>query len=122
VLAERAALLDGFTGRMVALRRAYAQINDVWPIDDLVAAMQTGTRMTYHPDHARAEVEHLPLLIAHAEKTLEAVVAKRESDAHRTGNAVPPASASQDKQIGMERRISVARAALRSAETALAAK
>jgi alpha-glucosidase (family GH31 glycosyl hydrolase) len=122
VLAERAALLDGFAGRMVALRRAYAQINDVWPIDDLVAAMQTGTRMTYHPDHARTEVEHLPLLIASAKKTLEAMVAKRESDARSTGDLVAPVSVSPDRQIGMERRISVARAALQSAEMLLAVK
>jgi alpha-glucosidase len=66
-------LLDGFAGKMAALRRAYDATNSIWPIDDLVAAMQTGNRISYHPENARAEILKLPTLVSHAMAALDGI-------------------------------------------------
>jgi hypothetical protein len=62
-LAARAKL-NGFAGQMVRLRQAYDQLSNDFPAtsavpDELTIAMQTGNRIGYHPDTARAEVEAL---------------------------------------------------------------
>ncbi len=54
-------LLDGFAGRMVRLREAYDALARDFPAtsavpDDLTLAMQTGNRIGYHPETARAEM------------------------------------------------------------------
>jgi hypothetical protein len=55
-------LLEGFTGRMHRLREAYNTISADYPAtpgvpDDLTISMQTGNRIGYHPQTARAEIE-----------------------------------------------------------------
>ena len=67
------AMLDGFAGEMTSLRHAYDDTNSTWPIDDLVAAMQTGDRITYHPETAFAEVQRLPQLCRSALTSLNAI-------------------------------------------------
>jgi len=66
-------LLDGFAGKMSALRQAYDDTNSVWPTDDLVAAMQTGNRIGYHPENAHAEILKLPQLISSALASLDRI-------------------------------------------------
>jgi alpha-glucosidase len=62
-LTARRAELDGFAGIMTRLRGAYDAMNRTQPIssppDVLVDAMQTGDRLSYHPENAAAEFAHL---------------------------------------------------------------
>jgi len=55
--------LDGFAGTMTRLRGAYDAMNQANPIaeppDVLVDAMQTGDRLSYHPETAVEEIAHL---------------------------------------------------------------
>jgi len=64
--------LDGFAGAMARLRGAYDAMNQTWPVsdppDELIDAMQTGDRLTYHPEKAQEEIvrfrEQLPKALA----------------------------------------------------------
>jgi alpha-glucosidase len=62
-LEQREAELDDFAGTMTRLREAYDALNQTWPIgwspDDLVDAMQTGDRLSYHPELAGEQLTHL---------------------------------------------------------------
>jgi alpha-glucosidase len=55
--------LDGFAGVMARLRGAYDALNQTFPVsappDILVEAMQTGDRLSYHPERAIEEIAHL---------------------------------------------------------------
>ncbi len=69
-LAQRGQL-DGFAGQMHRLRQAYDQLSNDYPAtlavpDALTVAMQTGNRIGYHPETARAEVAALPARYADA--------------------------------------------------------
>jgi alpha-glucosidase len=65
--------LDGFAGAMTRLREAYDQFNKTFPIawspDELIDAMQTGDRLSYHPQQAGE-------LIAHYREVLPQAIAK----------------------------------------------
>jgi alpha-glucosidase len=69
---KRHAELDGFAGALTRLRDAYDALNQTWPIgwspDDLIDAMQTGDRLSYHPELAREQIPRmyamLPKLVA----------------------------------------------------------
>jgi alpha-glucosidase len=112
-LLGRTTALDGFAGKIAALRRAYAQISDLGFDDDLIVAMQTGGRMTYHPDHARVEVERLPLLISSAQKKLEIMaIALKKSDYHTDNNGTLDSSPEANRKQIIDRRIGIARVAL----------
>jgi len=62
-LEQREAELDDFAGTMTRLREAYDALNQTWPIgwspDELVDAMQTGDRLSYHPEVAGEQITHL---------------------------------------------------------------
>jgi len=62
-LVARQADLDGFAGMMTRLREAYDSLNQIWPLgwspDALEDAMQTGDRLSYRPQNAAAEIDHL---------------------------------------------------------------
>jgi alpha-glucosidase (family GH31 glycosyl hydrolase) len=66
----RRAELDGFAGAMTRLREAYDTLNQTFPLawspDSLTDAMQTGDRLTYRPQTAQAELEHLRAVLPHA--------------------------------------------------------
>ena len=66
-LEKQRADLDGFAGTMTRLREAYDTLNQTWPIgwspDDLVDAMQTGDRLSYHPELAAEQIAHLHALL-----------------------------------------------------------
>jgi alpha-glucosidase len=55
--------LDGFAGAMARLRGTYDALHQTWPVSDppdtLIDAMQAGDRLSYHPEHAVAEIAHL---------------------------------------------------------------
>ncbi len=69
-LAARDSELDGFTGLMTRLHEAYDSLNQVWPLgwspDALVDSMQTGDRLSYHPQNAAAEFDHLRAVLPQA--------------------------------------------------------
>jgi alpha-glucosidase len=52
--------LDGFAGAMTRLRGAYDAMHLTWPVSDppdvLIDAMQTGDRLSYHPENAQQEI------------------------------------------------------------------
>jgi hypothetical protein len=63
--------LDGFAGKMTRLRGAYDGMNDTMPVseppDVLVEAMQTGDRLSYHPERAVEEIAHLNQILPQAQ-------------------------------------------------------
>jgi len=69
-LAARDSELDGFAGLMTRLHEAYDSLNQVWPLgwspDALIDAMQTGDRLSYHPQNAAAEFDHLHAVLPQA--------------------------------------------------------
>jgi alpha-glucosidase len=56
---------------MTRLRGAYDALNQLWPVseppDVLVEAMQTGDRLSYHPERAADEITHFHELLAKAQ-------------------------------------------------------
>jgi alpha-glucosidase len=54
--------LDGFAGAMTRLRGVGDAMHRTWPVSDppdaLVDALQTGDRLSYHPERAVAEIAH----------------------------------------------------------------
>ncbi len=62
-LMARRGELDGFAGMMTRLRGAYDALQQTWPVavppDPLIDAMQTGDRLSYHPERAADEITHL---------------------------------------------------------------
>ena len=62
--------LDGFAGKMTRLRQAYDALNAAWPItwsaDSLIDAMQTGDRLTYHPENIQEEIARFTQTYAHS--------------------------------------------------------
>jgi len=74
-LVARDADLDGFAGLMTRLHEAYDTLNQTWPLgwspDALIDAMQTGDRLSYHPQNAAAEFDHLRAVLPQAQAALE---------------------------------------------------
>jgi alpha-glucosidase (family GH31 glycosyl hydrolase) len=70
-LTARRGELDGFAGKMTRLRGAYDGMNDTMPVseppDVLVEAMQTGDRLSYHPERAVEEIAHLNQILPQAQ-------------------------------------------------------
>ncbi len=62
-LTARRSELDGLAGTMTRLRGAYDAMNQTMPVsvppDSLIDAMQTGDRLSYHPENATEEIAHL---------------------------------------------------------------
>jgi alpha-glucosidase len=61
--ATRAELLNGVPGKILRMKAAMDVLNSTWPVewspDELVAAYQTGNRITLAPDSAVAELQKL---------------------------------------------------------------
>lgn len=61
-LAARRGELDGFAGAMTRLRETYDTLNFTWPIswspEAVIDAMQSGDRLSYHPETAESEITH----------------------------------------------------------------
>ena len=87
--------VDAFAGRMHRLREAYDQLSNDYSAtpavpDELTVAMQTGNRIGYHPESARAEVGALSARYAAAmasvEKLKEPAYREPKNDQERTKN------------------------------------
>jgi len=76
-LLARRAELDDFAGTMTRLREAYDALNQTWPIawspDDLVDAMQTGDRLSYHPELAGEQITQLHAMLPKLDAGIEAL-------------------------------------------------
>ncbi|HXR39514.1 MAG TPA: TIM-barrel domain-containing protein [Terracidiphilus sp.] len=76
-LTARRGELDGFAGTMARLRGTYDAMNQTMPIseppDVLVEAMQTGDRLSYHPETAVEEMKHLRDLLPQAQAAVAAI-------------------------------------------------
>jgi alpha-glucosidase len=74
-LPARRSELDGFAGRMTRLRGAYDAHNSAWPVtwcpESLIDAMQTGDRLSYHPDTIQAEIARFPKVYGQAEDWIQ---------------------------------------------------
>lgn len=74
-LAQRRAELDDFAGTMTRLREAYDALNQTWPIgwspDLLVDAMQTGDRLSYHPELAAEQIARLHTILPKLPSSIE---------------------------------------------------
>jgi len=94
-MARNRSMLDGFAGKITRLRETYDILNATWPAgwspDSLIDAMQTGDRISYHPETAFAEVSGLPTKLAglvkeieamHATETLPAFARKNQDKSH----------------------------------------
>jgi alpha-glucosidase len=73
-LTARRAEIDGFAGIMARLRGTYDAMNEILyiaaPPDVLVEAMQTGDRLSYHPEHAVDEIAHLKTILPQAQASV----------------------------------------------------
>jgi len=76
-LVARREELDGFAGAMTRLRETYDSLNETWPLgwspDELIDAMQSGGRLTYHPESAAQELAHYQEVLAQAQSQVQAL-------------------------------------------------
>ena len=80
-LIRQRAELDGFAGDMTRLREVYNTLNKTFPLawspDALVDVMQTGDRLTYHPETVSQELTHfhqeLPKAVDAVDKMKDAI-------------------------------------------------
>jgi len=76
-LVARRAQLDGFAGAMTRLRETYDSLNETWPLgwspDELIDAMQSGSRLTYHPETASKEIAHYRDVLVKAQSQVQAM-------------------------------------------------
>jgi alpha-glucosidase len=111
-------LLDGFSGRMRRLREGYDTLSADYPItsavpDDVTTAMQTGDRIGYHPETARAEMEAFAGRCATA---LSATEALQNQVKPATSNAAMAAQRDPDRVKAHQARMQRALANLHEAQ------
>jgi alpha-glucosidase len=73
--------LDGFAGATNRLHQAYDTLNllqdlSTWAPNQLIEAWQTGDRLTYHPETARAEIEKFSKRYNEAIASVQALIEK----------------------------------------------
>jgi alpha-glucosidase (family GH31 glycosyl hydrolase) len=73
-LTARRAELDGFAGAITRLRAATEAMHQTQPVadapDPLIDAMQSGDRLSYHPETAQAEIAHFHDVLPKAQSAL----------------------------------------------------
>jgi alpha-glucosidase (family GH31 glycosyl hydrolase) len=73
-LIARRSELDGFAGAMTRLRGAYDAMHQTWPVSNppevLVDALQTGDRLSYHPENAPQEMARFHDLLPKAQAAI----------------------------------------------------
>jgi alpha-glucosidase (family GH31 glycosyl hydrolase) len=88
--ARNRSMLDGLPGKLTRLRETYDILNAAWPAagspDPLIDAMQTGDRISYHPETAFAEASGLSAKLAGLAKIIDAMHATETSPAFATMN------------------------------------
>jgi alpha-glucosidase (family GH31 glycosyl hydrolase) len=76
-LTARRGELDGFAGAMTRLRAAYDALQNTSPVamppDALTDAMQSGDRLSYHPERAQAEIAHFHEVLPQAQAAVAAM-------------------------------------------------
>ena len=76
-LVRQRALLDGFAGETTRLHETYDILNQAWPEgwtpDPIINAMQTGDRITYHPETALTELTSFRAKLAALREQIEAM-------------------------------------------------
>jgi len=80
---HKRAELDGFAGALARFRNAYDTINEATASgapDPLILAMQTGDRLSYHPEIAAAEIAQRQRVSAAAVAAVQAMAAVADSD------------------------------------------
>ena len=69
--------LDGFAGAMTRLRGAYDDLHQTWPVSDppdvLIDVLQTGDRLSYHPENARQEIARFHDLLPKAQAAITSI-------------------------------------------------
>jgi alpha-glucosidase (family GH31 glycosyl hydrolase) len=69
--------LDGFAGAMTRLREATEAMHQTQPVadapDQLIDAMQSGDRLSYHPETAQAEIAHFHAALPKAQAALDEI-------------------------------------------------
>jgi alpha-glucosidase (family GH31 glycosyl hydrolase) len=69
--------LDGFAGAMTRLRGAYEALQKTIPVaqppDALIDAMQTGDRLSYHPENAKEEIERFRVALSDAQDAVNRI-------------------------------------------------
>lgn len=87
-IAKRAAL-DGFAGAMARFHNAYNALNEASSSgapDPLIVAMQTGDRLSYHPETAQAEIAQRKQASSDAIDSIQTIVTKFEAPEENPGN------------------------------------
>jgi alpha-glucosidase len=76
-LTARRAELDGYAGTMTRLRGAYDNLRAATPVTDapdlLIQAMQTGDRLSYHPETAVAEIANLHKILPQVQSSVATI-------------------------------------------------
>jgi alpha-glucosidase len=83
-------VLDGFAGAMARFRNAYDTLNETkaGSPDPLIIAMQTGDRLSYHPETAPAEIAQRKQTSARAIDSIQTMVTQFEApDGHGNGTS-----------------------------------
>ena len=104
-LTARRSELDGFAGAMNRLRGVYDALQQSYPFasapDSVIDAMQTGDRLTYHPELATEEITHYHNVLLQAQaslSTLKPVFLDRVNNNPRRNSAGNLSSAEQEAQ------------------------
>jgi alpha-glucosidase len=110
-LNARRSELDGFAGSMTRLRAAYDAVQQTWPIsqppDPLIDAMQTGDRLSYHPEHAQEEIAHFHQTLPQAQSAVSALAQdfQRRIDVFSrrfSRGTFAPANMEKEKQLRLD--------------------
>jgi alpha-glucosidase len=106
-LTARRGELDGFAGAMTRLRGVYDSLQQTWPVaaapDLLIDAMQTGDRLSYHPELATEEITHFHSVLFQAQASVQALgatFAQHLNDITKriSANSMTPAELEAQKQ------------------------
>jgi alpha-glucosidase len=113
-MAHSRILLDDFAGKMMRLREAYTLLNANWPgswsPDALIDAMQTGDRITYHPNTALGNLRGLGPKLKAIPGVIEALHATENSPAFAVSGTDSSANDSKLRLAAYNRVIDTAMA------------
>ncbi|MDR3723179.1 MAG: glycoside hydrolase family 31 protein [Terracidiphilus sp.] len=100
--------LDGFSGQMTRLRGAYDALNLFarisQPPDALLAAMQTGDRLSYHPERASEELAHFHDAVSHAADAVNNTTANFRAKLDTYAKRMLPGTVSEAEQTAAKKR------------------
>ncbi|HUC42177.1 MAG TPA: DUF5110 domain-containing protein, partial [Candidatus Micrarchaeaceae archaeon] len=110
-LTARRSELDGFAGRITRLRAAYDALQQTWPVsespDSLVDAMQSGTRLTYHPERAVAELQHFHQVLPQAQSAVASLTDSFNKNLAKQAATASPAAPTAEIEAQNQRRLNL---------------